>query len=648
MKTAVKTVRDILRHKRQWIVPVYQRHYEWDSIAPKRLRAKDAQIPKLWETMEDKALESLGNRTKIPHYFGAIICANARKEDPDLDFDEEKIRYDYLVDGQQRVTSFQIALIAIREVAKFHRVPDIVDEANEHIFNREMSDSHATSRDDFKLRPSKMDRSLFEAIALKGFEEFTKDHVERFNPKNNQPRKQAEKIIWAYWTLYQEIKQMVEQQGEVEGRNAEEVLDALLSGFLDGFRVVIIRLGEEDDAQEIFASLNDLGKPLSPFDLVRNDIFLRARKEGSNDWETLLDQKWEYFENAFWHQDVRRGRIRRPRAEDLIAHVVVAETARQIGAGKIATEYRRHVESRGYTSVDEEVKVLKKHADNYRNLEEYASDYRDTNPVTGLAKVFDTWDTSIFHPLVLWVCYHVEDEEVQKNIFDLIEAFMIRREICGITENYNKLVPPMIGKMGGESGPVSDPVYALREYITNLAGSTNKMPQDRDILEAFERNPTFDSTPSRRIRHILVKLEYATRSDFGEKEILDESNLTLEHIMPQSWAKEWPLPNGKHAATEWIYDPQNENLDTETREMTRRRNAIVYTYGNLTLLTNRLNPSVSNRGWKEKRQAIADNSRLALNRGLVDKEVWDEEAIEERAKSLAKIAIDIWKFTPTG
>ena len=52
-------------------------------------------------------------------------------------------------------------------------------------------------------------------------------------------------------------------------RDDETVLDALLSGFLSGFQIVMILLDENDDAQEIFASLNGMAKPLSPFDLIR-------------------------------------------------------------------------------------------------------------------------------------------------------------------------------------------------------------------------------------------------------------------------------------------------------------------------------------------------------------------------------------------
>ena len=644
MEPEVGSVKSILNRQHQWVVPIYQRHYEWDSITS-HFSKKEAQIPKLWETMEEKALKRLENCEKTPHYFGAIICAEAKKENSGVRFSKE-IDHDYLIDGQQRVTSFQIALIAMREVAKLYEIDFIEKEINKYIFNRLVPKNSFPSKDDLKLRSSKIDHPLFEAIALQGYEEFIESYKNKFHPKTRKPKKEAEKLIWAYWTLYQRIKQMVSQQEEKDGGyKARKVLKALLDGFLNDFKVVIIHLEDKDNAQEIFASLNGLGQTLSQFDLVRNDIFLRARKKGNNDWEAQIEREWDYFEKEFWYQEVGAGRNRRQRAEDLIAHVVVAETVQPIGVNKIATEYKLHVESKGYDSVDEEIKILKKHAENYCSLKVSTKDSEGTNPVLGLAKIFDSWNTYTFYPLVLWVCYHIQNKGVRKDIFDLVESFLVRQEICGVIgRSYSKLVLNMIISMRGEKGPVGDPFSALHEYITSLSGATNRMPRDEDIIDAFKRQP--QSNKSRRVRHILVRLEYATRGRFSEKVMLDETNLTLEHIMPQSWEENWLLPNGVS-----VLYLEGKNFDSEKREeireMIQKRKDVVDTYGNLTLVTPQFNSDLDKKGWAEKRQAIEGESILTLNRKLVKNEVWDEEAIERRAENLANLAIDIWKFTPT-
>ena len=96
------------------------------------------------------------------------------------------------------------------------------------------------------------------------------------------------------------------QERKEEGETPAKILDELLDGFLKGFNVVLIELDPTDDAQEIFASLNGLGKPLSPFDIIRNDVFHRAQK-ANEDSEALFGEKWQQFEQPFWTQQVRQG-----------------------------------------------------------------------------------------------------------------------------------------------------------------------------------------------------------------------------------------------------------------------------------------------------------------------------------------------------
>lgn len=66
--------------------------------------------------------------------------------------------------------------------------------------------------------------------------------------------------------------------------------------------------------------------------------------------------------------------------------------------------------------------------------------------------------------------------------------------------------------------------------------------------------------------------------------------------------------------------------------------------GNLTLLTNSLNPAVSNGRFKAKRSEILKHSAINLNRFLQDLDTWDEEAIADRGKTLFKVASKIWKY----
>lgn len=108
----------------------------------------------------------------------------------------------------------------------------------------------------------------------------------------------------------------------------------------------------------------------------------------------------------------------------------------------------------------------------------------------------------------------------------------------------------------------------------------------------------------------------------------NRGRLDIEHIMPQGWGQNWKLPD----------DVEDEAQATDAR------NYIIHTLGNLTLTSRRLNSSLSNAPWDKKREALDAHSVLRLNRTLLDEapDVWDEAAIDERARRLCATAIKVW------
>ena len=95
MEANARLLDTVLRKPCQWVVPVYQRHYEWET------KKNEQQILKLWDDLKYKATEKLNRRSPHPHYFGAIICHGLRNQGF-----FSSIKRLLLVDGQQRITSF--------------------------------------------------------------------------------------------------------------------------------------------------------------------------------------------------------------------------------------------------------------------------------------------------------------------------------------------------------------------------------------------------------------------------------------------------------------------------------------------------------------------------------------------------------------
>lgn len=610
----------VLGQRQQWVVPVYQRHYEWESTP-------DKQIPKLWEDLRDKAIERLDNRSPFPHYFGAIIYSEPNQQAFGA------IQRRFLVDGQQRITSFQLVLAALREVAREHDNQNLVTVANTYLFNEKSDGMKEPERERFKLWPSSFDRQMFQLIIENNPDEIRHEYTPQYFYKNGKLiAGRSPNLLRAYWLLLEGISSFIEERAELN-ESAEEILDALIAGFLSGFQIVVIQLDQNDDAQEIFASLNGLSKPLSPFDLIRNDVFHRARKSGEDD-EELFDSRWKEFEKPFWAVQVRQGRLKRARADHLISHAVIAETAREVNVSKIATEYQHYARDRAFSSVSEELDVLLSHARNYRKLEETDC----STPIGSIANTMRLADISTFHPLILWIAAY-SHSDIHDRYFSLLEGYIVRREICGLTtKNYNKVASSFIRAMRGKN----DSLEAFKKHMHSQTGEISRIPTDADVAEAFANRSVYGPIRSPQLRYILQQLEYALRNKFDEVTI-PTSDLTVEHVMPQKWSKNWPLQNGNEVEYESSFSARlrGVELDNETALMIDQRSKVINTFGNLTLVTGAMNPSLGNVSWKNKKGRLSQ-SLLALNRFIAEQEQWDEETISKRGADLARVAISRW------
>lgn len=624
MKADVNSLDEVLQERQQWLVPVYQRHYAWKSD-------KGEQIPGLWEDWRDQTLAILEGATLFPHYFGAIICSKPKNPG----FGEIPQRY--LVDGQQRITTFQLMLASLREAARELDYDDLDDAINTYLFNTPGPGKAARDpeRERFKLWPSGYDRDLYKNVVSCKPEEL-RQREEQYFYKNRRLKKgkSVPKLLLAYFFLYEEILSFARMRHQEEEETIQEVIDALMRGFLEGFQIVVIHLNENDDAQEIFASLNGKAEPLAPFDLIRNDIFHRALKEGADD-EQLFNEQWKEFEQGFWNKLVKQGRFKKARADHFIAHLVVAETAKEVNVRKIATEYQNYARERSFDSVESELKVLLDYGRTYRTLEE-----KPEGAITNrIARVLKIWDLSSFHPVVLWINSSSVNDDDKCKMFSIIENYIVRREICGLTsKNYNKIAAGLIR----EARRKQNIVEAFINQLKSLRGDASRMPLDRDVLSACEQYQAYKEISQGKLRYIFENIEKDMRNKFDE-DISVPNDLSIEHIMPKKWAENWPLPNGSTAPGE-SYDLLEKllhNLDEETDELIQARQQLINTFGNLTLVTIPLNSSLSNGPWENKREQLA-NSLLALNRDISKKENWDEGTIVKRASTLAEHINKIW------
>ena len=143
-------------------------------------------------------------------------------------------------------------------------------------------------------------------------------------------------------------------------------------------------------------------------------------------------------------------------------------------------------------------------------------------------------------------------------------------------------------------------------------------------------------------RALLTGIERKKRGKFQETQSLPD-NLSVEHIMPDSWRTHWPMRNGLSPSdSDFIEALLQFAEDDSPAGQIAKRDRLKHTIGNLTLVTQSFNSRVSNEFFDTKRKEFEDQSVLMMTKDFVTKPDWDETEIETRGNAMASLACSIW------
>ena len=619
-------VETVLKEDRRFIVPLYQRKYQW---------AEHRLLP-FWEDVQAKAAEVLSGESRFEHYMGALILAPI-----DIGSQISKTPVVQVVDGQQRLTTFQLFLAALREVARRHGLVDFIDHVNGYLFNGTKSkDTDPLTR--YKLTPTPSDRQLFHDLMDLDYTTATQQYRHLFwgstIPKNTQFP-----AFRAYFLFDRWIEEFV-QNGpsddappqETDGADdpgnqcapdelASDRLEALLNAVLERLKLVVISLGESDDAQVIFETLNSKGEPLLAMDLVRNNIFYRAEKQGAK-VEELYKKLWDPLDHAWWRQPAPNARPTRPRIDHFLAHALAAETGAKISMRELYAEYRAFAVPKGkprYANVEDELGLLGRVAPIYEVLEGRSS----TDPdLFWFGRKMASWQVTTVYPVAMQVGGGYVDQTTRAAILRLLYSYLVRRALCDLTtKNLNNVFNAMAANFLEKGVSVS----SFKAFFNGRAGDSSRFPNDDELRRGILETDAYAIAPRSRLVDILWELELASRTKFAEQNERPEG-LWIEHVMPRTWTDEWPFVTVE-------YDGP---LGSSAQAMARR--AALDRLGNLTLVTGGLNISAGNGSLAEKQAKFAEHTGLFLNKWFANRLTWVEADIAERGESLYELARLTW------
>jgi len=136
-------IKSLFGNKVQFRIPLFQRHYVW---------SKEDQWQPLWEDIEGKSNQHLSQqkKDKFTHFTGAIVI---QQKTTNVD---EVPKYE-IIDGQQRLTTFQVILCALRDICTSLEFHDIADEVKSYTIYSGML-CHDYKDEQYKLIPTEFDK----------------------------------------------------------------------------------------------------------------------------------------------------------------------------------------------------------------------------------------------------------------------------------------------------------------------------------------------------------------------------------------------------------------------------------------------------------------------------------------------------------
>jgi hypothetical protein len=606
METQVRTPQLVFMMPQRLEVPLFQRPYVWN---------RENQWEPLWEDVVRLAERVLRNPAgkNQPHFLGAVVLQQIPNP---IGLMQTRT----IIDGQQRLTTLQLlldalhaALVCATETTCATRIEGLI--TNPAAFC-------TTQADRFKVWPTNRDRPAFNAV------------MGMTPPVSYDSIPGQERMVEAHRYFFEEASSWLSRSGPGDLPIRAAAIDKAVRDLL---QIVVIDLTPDENAQEIFETLNARGAQLTAADLIKNFVFQQLVESGA-EVEAAYANHWKEFESGFWETEVSFGRVRYPRSSIFLNHWLIARTGEEVVAREVFDRFKRYASFESHLRIEDLLAQLHRASSTYEAFVRSAT--KSSGPLDRLglfAYRTSVMESEVVKPLVLLLIDPNEPaiapEQLNKAL-SVLESWMVRRMLVrATTKSYGKIVTELVAALrAGKREHAGD---EIERFFACQTSSINYWPDDDELRDELETLPLYRRLSRGRLRMVLEAIEDRMRgwSEAGAGlggERVTRSVYAIEHVMPRKWQRHWPL---------------FENSGEADRE---RR---LHTLGNLTLLTGKLNSKVSNGPWigqDSKKAGLESHDVLFLNRDLLKNagEQWSEGEISKRTRRLADMLISIWPVPP--
>lgn len=599
MDTQVRTPQLVFMQPQRLIVPLFQRPYVWNQ---------ENQWAPLWRDVvrvTDRLLADPGAKQQ-PHFLGAVVLQQVQNPVGSL-------QARTVIDGQQRLTTLQLLLdalhaelVAVDAVQPAMRLEALVSNPPAFCVQHE---------DRFKVWPTNRDRAAFNSVMAAeppvAYESL--DH-------------RRERLVEAHRYFAEQARGWLQLNGPEEVGVRTEKLEHAVRELL---QLVVIDLTAEENAQEIFETLNARGAHLTAADLIKNFVFQRLMEQGI-DVETAYEQHWKEFETGFWETEVSFGRLRYSRSSIFLNHWLIARTGEEIVAREVFSRFKHYADFESEVPMSALVEEIARASAVYRRFIEGGT---VSNPIDRLqlfAYRSSILESEVFKPVILWLLDPEEqplpDDQAHK-VLDVLESWLVRRMLVRAqTSSYTQIAAELVTQL--RKSDRADAGDVVEGFFAGQSVASRYWPDDNEVTNELAGLLAYQRLRRARLRMVLEALEDHRRGWKGTAEGLGGERVArgkyhIEHVLPRRWQANWPLDAGSSDAD---------------------RDRLIHTLGNLTLLTSKLNTKVSNSAWSSKRTALHEHDVLKVNADLLASAggAWTEAKVRSRTLDMAAAIIEIW------
>jgi hypothetical protein len=248
METQVRTPQMVFMQPQRLIVPLFQRPYVWNQ---------ETQWEPLWEDVSRIAerIFSKPEERHQPHFLGAVVLQQMPNQ-------SGLMQQRTIIDGQQRLTTLQLLLDALAAELAAVSAGSSAARIEPLVVNAEPFCTKPEDR--FKVWPTNRDRPAF-------------NEVMGAKPPVNHAALvyRREKMAQAHQYFSEQAREWLREKG---ADNEQARATAIERTARELLQIVVIDLAADENAQEIFETLNARGAQLTAADLIKNFIFQRPAR----------------------------------------------------------------------------------------------------------------------------------------------------------------------------------------------------------------------------------------------------------------------------------------------------------------------------------------------------------------------------------